>query len=62
MCFNPVPSEISNRISVDLNESSTWHVLAGYRFIQIIIPLNFIVFSYNAVERDHKVSCHKAPG
>lgn len=55
---------MNSRISVDLNESSIWHMLAGYRFIQIVIPLNFkfIVFPYNAVERDHKVSCHKAPG
>lgn len=62
MCFNPMPLEINSRISVDFNESSIWHVLAGYRFIQIVIPLNFIVFPYNAVECDHEVSCHKAPG
>lgn len=52
MCFNGMPLEISSRISVDLNEISIWHVLAGYRFIQIVILLTSTLLYFLVMQWD----------
>lgn len=54
MCFNPVPLEINSRISVDLNDSSVWHMLAvtglfKLLFLLTLTLLSFLIMQWNVI-------------